>query len=183
MPARVPWNTYRVDGEIAYIEMREGHEAIIDADDLDRARTVNWTARVRNRQGKRTGIYVHQIGHFDVHLHHFIARAARGQIVDHINHNPLDNRKANLRLVTNSENMQNRPAANRNSKSGVRGVSPWSIGGRNYWMVRVWLPPSHPSGKKSMVRYFPQTDEGLANAAKTAEAIRAEYMTHSEACS
>jgi hypothetical protein len=43
--------------------------------------------------------------------------------VDHRNHDPLDNRRVNLRVVDNIINGQNRKAATRhNESSGVRGV-------------------------------------------------------------
>src|SRR4051812_25890520 len=42
-------------------------------------------------------------------MHRFIMNAEKGQIVDHINGNKLDNRKSNLRFVTASQNAQNRP--------------------------------------------------------------------------
>ncbi len=43
--------------------------------------------------------------------------------IDHINGIKTDNRLVNLRLASRSENMQNKSAAQKNSKTGVRGVS------------------------------------------------------------
>ena len=180
MPAQVAWNTYRIEGDTAYIVMRGGYEAIIDAVDLPRARKINWTARVRERPNKRTGIYVHQVGHFDVHLHHFVTDAPRGQIVDHINCNPLDNHNVNLRFATNFENMQNRDGANRNNKVGVRGVCRFRVGNKVYWLAKVNLPPNHPSGKKSVAKCFPETDVGFHQACEAVQQLRTEYMTHSD---
>jgi hypothetical protein len=45
------------------------------------------------------------------------------QVVDHLNHNTLDNRKHNLRIVSIDENNRNRRGANRNTSTGVRNVS------------------------------------------------------------
>ena len=57
-------------------------------------------------------------------IHRLVMNATGDQIVDHINCDPLDNRKSNLRFVTEHENQQNRRGANKNSVTGVRGVSP-----------------------------------------------------------
>lgn len=43
--------------------------------------------------------------------------------IDHINGVRHDNRIANLRVVTNKQNHENRLAANRNNSTGLRGVS------------------------------------------------------------
>lgn len=41
------------------------------------------------------------------YLHRLIVGAEKGQVVDHINHNTLDNRKDNLKVCTHSENRLN----------------------------------------------------------------------------
>ena len=56
-------------------------------------------------------------------------------VVDHENHNILDNRKCNLNRVTVYENQQNRLGTRKNSKSGIRGVS-WDNNNSD-WLVAV----------------------------------------------
>lgn len=55
-------------------------------------------------------------------FHRMLTKAKTGEIVDHINGNPLDNRLANLRLVTVVENSRNRLKA-KNKTSNYYGVS------------------------------------------------------------
>ncbi|MGO4470387.1 HNH endonuclease [Arthrobacter sp. M-10] len=45
----------------------------------------------------------------------------RGEVVDHINHDRLDNRRANLRLATMATNQYNKPLQKNNS-SGFKGI-------------------------------------------------------------
>lgn len=56
-----------------------------------------------------------------IYLHRFITNVPKGMVVDHINGNKLDNRRENLRICTQSENMANHPR-NANNKSGFKGV-------------------------------------------------------------
>lgn len=56
-----------------------------------------------------------------VYLHRVVAKADKGQFVDHINGNGLDCRKENLRICSHTQNMQNRKVAKSN-KLGVKGV-------------------------------------------------------------
>ncbi len=58
--------------------------------------------------------------------------AGDGLIVDHINHDTLDNTRENLRIVTYSQNAQNRRLTNRNA-SGIKGVN-FSYG---KWRARI----------------------------------------------
>lgn len=54
--------------------------------------------------------------------------------IDHINRNPLDNRIANLREVSASENRQNIPAY-RTNKSGYKGVHRFKANGK--WQAQI----------------------------------------------
>jgi len=54
-------------------------------------------------------------------LHRILMNPADNLQVDHRNRNPLDNRRANLRLCSRSENLFNRPKG-KNNKAGFKGV-------------------------------------------------------------
>lgn len=45
---------------------------------------------------------------YEVLLHRYLLNAPKDKMVDHINRNPLDNRRCNLRLVDNSANQHNK---------------------------------------------------------------------------
>ena len=70
-----------------------------------------------------------------VFLHRWITNASSNLVCDHVNHVTLDNTDDNIRLILRGENAQNRKGAQRNSKSGIRGVL-W-IEKRNKWQVRI----------------------------------------------
>lgn len=96
--------------------------AVIDADDAERVMAVKWCFnRVTN--GKN---YVHfrnkkSDGGKMVKLHRFIMGVSDISLcVDHINGDPLDNRKCNLRVCKQGENMRN--YRNAWGKEGIRGV-------------------------------------------------------------
>lgn len=52
-------------------------------------------------------------------LHRYLLNPSKGTTIDHINRNPLDNRRCNLRICTQFENNQNQ----RHNTSGKVGVS------------------------------------------------------------
>ena len=56
-----------------------------------------------------------------IEMHRFIMNFPKGKYVDHINHNTLDNRKCNLRICNNADNIRNgKPRVN--NTTGYNGV-------------------------------------------------------------
>lgn len=108
----------RVVGNDAFVPLTLGLEAIIDASDAAAIGQFNWSARKRNA----TAYAFSWDGQKSIRLHRvLLGDACVGFDVDHINGNGLDNRRANLRVATRSENMRNRGAQS-NSRTGVKGV-------------------------------------------------------------
>lgn len=73
------------------------------------------------------------------YFHRVILNAKKGQYVDHINGNPLDNRRCNLRLVSNADNCKNTTSHKDSKYSNYKGVTYWShIAGRNNrWVASI----------------------------------------------
>lgn len=69
-------------------------------------------------------------------MHRLIMDAPAGMVIDHINHDTLDNRRCNLRICTHAENIRNglRP---KNNTSGFKGVF-WERCA-NRWRARATL--------------------------------------------
>lgn len=58
-----------------------------------------------------------------VRMHRFLMDAAPNDIVDHINHNGLDNRRSNLRFVDPVTSNRHRRCLSKNQSSSYKGVS------------------------------------------------------------
>jgi hypothetical protein len=69
-------------------------------------------------------------------MHRLISKAKRGEIVDHIDGNGLNNQKLNLRICTHQENLRNRTKQSNNS-SGYKGVT-WHKGDKK-WQAQALI--------------------------------------------
>lgn len=87
-------------------------DILIDLDDVEKCKKYSWQVvslrsdftYFRNCEGTL--------------LHRYIVDCPKEMVVDHINHDTLDNRKNNLRICTFRENVNNRSLINKKSKSG-----------------------------------------------------------------
>jgi len=113
--------TEHKDGAV-YIYGSKHGPVIVDVADLH---LVFWNSWMVYAKKDRHTQYVvsrnREPGKHFVSLHRIIMGAKYGEVVDHINGNGLDNRRANLRIAPQALNMCNRrPGKN---KSGFKGVT------------------------------------------------------------
>lgn len=113
-------NEYRIEGDHAVIVLRNRKqeimgETIIDIDDLERIIPYKWRLNTWNYAETR-------INGKSIMLQKIILNTK--EKIDHIDRNTLNNRKSNLRIITQSENAVNCDIRSNNT-SGITGVS-WS---------------------------------------------------------
>lgn len=87
-----------------------------------------------------------------IFMHRLILGAKKGQIVDHINGDRLDNRKRNLRICTTGENLANQSKPYPSSTSGLRGVS--FNKEKKRWVAQICL-----LSKNTFIGYFDSKEE------------------------
>jgi len=108
-----------VENNESGIFLSSGEICTVDSKDFDELLKFKWSLK--------GGCYASTIiKGKQVMMHRMLLNAPKGVEVDHINHNGLDNRRANLRLVTRSQNVSNSRHLKRNGKvttSQYRGVS------------------------------------------------------------
>lgn len=154
-------------GEIAAKE-------IVDKKDFERVSQYNWRLVIG---GKKRMLWYARADIQDstgkwraVFLHRFVLGLSKGDPnVDYRNHNGLDNRRENLRLVTQAQNLQN-VRSHRDGSSRYRGVS-WDRH-RKAWRAQVKV-----NGKHVLDKRFSTEQE----AAEAAAEARREFMPFSAA--
>lgn len=108
--------------EYKLIPLTKGKFTKVDNEDFDRVKDICWKYSngyaYHNDKGK---------------MHRFILGAEKGEIVDHIYGDKLDNRKSMLRICSNSENIFN--ANQRGGMSKYKGVSQRKDNGK--WRMSI----------------------------------------------
>ena len=123
---------------------------------------------------KQTGRqYIHVGFNHKMYLIHRFIWAWHGnflepnQQIDHIDGNSLNNRIENLRAATHKQNCENRKGAQKNSKTGVKGVS-WAK------KAKKWEAQIQHNGTKKHLGYYETKEDAIA----ARIAAEKEYFTH-----
>jgi hypothetical protein len=143
------------------------HFAEVDEEDLDLLAQHSWRLK-----GKAPNLYAQaSINGHEVLMHRLILNAQSGRVVDHRNHNGLDNRRENIRLCSQQQNQFNRRKAAK-TRSGLKGVvymqpvgrrgntTPWraqaTLNGRTVSLGRY----ATPEAAHAVYRHFIETHHG-----------------------
>ena len=170
------FNEYKINEKEEYATLfytnrkGENFKILVDLDDFYKLKELNssWyiVKKKSNRVYAQTSLY---LGKFNgkhkynvIQLQKYLLDVDKGFHIDHINHNPLDCRRNNLRVATIGENIRNRKSKNSNNTSGYRNVS-WSDNG---WVVQLQV-----NGKNTRLGKFDDVDE----AGKFAKKMRKKY--------
>jgi hypothetical protein len=128
-------NRYYVGEDMAIIRLhhRDGtyQECLIDPVDVPLVKPYHWCAMWD--EGSQTFYAVSKEAGL---MHRLITGAPKGKEVDHDDHDGLNNSRENLKVCTRKENANNRQGANRNSRSGHKGVY-WHKGTSRYRAMAV----------------------------------------------
>jgi hypothetical protein len=84
--------------------------ALVDDEDFARLSRVKWKATPLKAGGKRFAVRNTRVDgrHVTEYMHRVVMNAPTGMDVAHVNHNTVDNRKANLRICDRSWSTTNR---------------------------------------------------------------------------
>mgnify|MGYP001248554429 CR=1 FL=1 len=109
------------------IQLTDKASVIVDDEDFEYLNHWKWqlASGAATRSKYPTGCYI---------MHRVIMKCPADKEVDHINNNPLDNRKENLRICTHAENMAN-SSIQKNNTSGYKGVY-WNAN-RKKWQAQI----------------------------------------------
>jgi hypothetical protein len=142
-----------------------GRKALIDDQDYDNLTDHSWSVG-SNGYPRCT----HEQKQFL--MHDFIMPPVPGMMVDHINQNKLDNRRDNLRYVTKSQNMTNRPKQ-KNNTSGNKGVYYLKSGNRS----RRWFAKFKFNGRFYQSEYVATKDEAVKLYEQLASKYQGQYKS------
>jgi hypothetical protein len=158
----------RIEGDVAYVPLTQGYEAVIDAVDVDLVADRNWCAyKNRNLVYAATNIRLDDGRKVLLKMHRLISCTPDGMHTDHADGNGLNNRRDNLRHATRSENLRNRGAQSNNT-TGFKGVHRRKDCQR--WQATIQI-----NGKQKNIGLFATPEQAFAAYSEAAVCLHGEF--------
>lgn len=107
---------------------------------------------------------------YEIYLHRLIARCPKGMTVDHINGDTLDNRKSNLRVCSQANNVCNQSKHKDGITSKYKGVHIHTQNGK--WTAQVQY-----RGKKKYLGLFKTEVEAALARDRAAKELHGQYAS------
>lgn len=147
MPHLTRKNDYKIIGDVAiftYYDKRHlpCGEFKVDKECVDKIKEFKWSAI-------STGYIATYIDGKTILLHRFLTDCPAGYVVDHINHDTMDNRICNLRVCTQRENLLNQKAK---TNTGLYGISKSKAGYYNIYVCGKYCGCSKDLEKAIAIR-------------------------------
>lgn len=122
------------------IELSKGHYTQVDDEDYDELNKYKWYCNVQ-----KSGKYIYAArrtfkASFHISMHKQIMGTNKNELIDHIDHDGLNNQKKNLRVCTKKDNVRSSRLASSNT-SGYKGAC-WHKGA-NKWMASICVNQRH----------------------------------------
>jgi hypothetical protein len=135
------------------LQLIGGGEALIDDEDYELVKEWEWRKRKDGYVYRQEQNIVDGRKTKTIYLHRVIMQPPPVFDVDHIDHNPLNNTRSNLRIVPHHVNLRNRLLQNNNT-SGYKGVS---------WDTRhgAWLSQAKYFGKHYSFGLFKDKNDAI----------------------
>ena len=131
----LPMRQFRIVGDVCVVALTQGYETVVDLEDARFVLSYRWHASVRKNRAYAARNPLKSLGETkNRYLHRVLMRAPSKQVVDHIDGDPLNNRKQNLRLGTQMQNTWNATAHSDNT-SGYKGVYRSNVPGK--WISKI----------------------------------------------
>lgn len=140
-------NKYDLTGEYGIGYDCKRREFYFDLEDYDKIKNICW--HVNNNKNRVYGRYKGK----NIEISKIITNNT-SELIDHINLNPRDNRKSNLRVATIRQNQFNRKGYGKMSKFGLKGIH-WNVSNKK-WQCRV-----RRDGKIMYNKYFYYIEDAI----------------------